>query len=286
MKLLLFHSTICKYICQIYFIFSTNVFTYLFIYDILFLARKTNKEAQFIMNLHTQVEQYLLELIQSGKLQPGDQIPTESELSAQFSASRPTVRQALSRLTLQGYLVRTKGKGSFVTQPKVLHESTTFLSGYRTELEKRNQEPVTHVLMLELANADIKVAENLHLPIGSKIIKLVRLRSVTNFNKGNPVLYTTVYVPYKRFPQMLEIDFSTTSFYETLAQNGYEVKHATRKLEVVLPDAEISKELKIGRFEPAIFISSTGRTISNEIIEYAESYYPAGCSQFLIEIHK
>ncbi|HIY28389.1 MAG TPA: UTRA domain-containing protein, partial [Firmicutes bacterium] len=82
------------------------------------------------------------------------------------------------------------------------------------------------------------------------------------------------------------VDFTDASFYDILASRGLEVKHASRRLEVVPTPQDIASELKISPFEPAIFISSCGRMESKVPVEYTESYYPAGSSSFLIEIHR
>jgi len=49
-----------------------------------------------------------------GKYLPGEQIPTEKEIAAQFNASRPTVGRALRDLEQHGMLVRRQGAGTFV----------------------------------------------------------------------------------------------------------------------------------------------------------------------------
>jgi GntR family transcriptional regulator len=64
--------------------------------------------------LYLQIKERLLDRIRSGELRPGDRIPSESELVAQFGVGRPTVRQAVSELVREGYLTRRKGAGSFV----------------------------------------------------------------------------------------------------------------------------------------------------------------------------
>ena len=55
-------------------------------------------------------------MIFSGKLKPGDALPSEGELAAQFCVSRQTVREALRRLELSGFVVVQKGAsgGPFV----------------------------------------------------------------------------------------------------------------------------------------------------------------------------
>ena len=47
---------------------------------------------------------------------PGDILPMEPELAEQLGVSRNTVRAALARLTLENYIVRIKGQGTFVNR--------------------------------------------------------------------------------------------------------------------------------------------------------------------------
>ena len=56
----------------------------------------------------------LREQITEGALCPGDKLPTESELVAQFSVSRQTVRQALSLLKKDGFIETRQGSGSII----------------------------------------------------------------------------------------------------------------------------------------------------------------------------
>jgi DNA-binding LacI/PurR family transcriptional regulator len=59
---------------------------------------------------------FLLGEIKSGKLLPGDRVPSEKELCGQFSVSRITSKRALELLTEQGYITRFPGRGSFVAK--------------------------------------------------------------------------------------------------------------------------------------------------------------------------
>ncbi|MFI0368574.1 GntR family transcriptional regulator [Actinomadura sp. 1N219] len=70
----------------------------------------------------------LLRRIESGDLTPGDgsnsrrRLPPEKDLESHYSASRNTVRDALSYLQQQGYVVSEQGKGTFVLRrPDIVH---------------------------------------------------------------------------------------------------------------------------------------------------------------------
>ena len=237
-------------------------------------------------SLHEQAAEYIRARVLSGEYPLGSQIPTENELCALLGVSRPTLRQALDRLTREGLLLRIKGKGTFVTEPKVVHESTSFITGYRAESERNHRTMRTRVLHIGRERASEAVAAALELTVGARVTRLVRLRHLEGYRNEAPVVYTTVYVPAALFPDMDKLDFTDLSFYEVLARRGLEVRRTSQRLEVVPPPAEVAARLGISAFEPVIFITSTGRTAAGQPVEYAESYYPAGSSSFLIEVHR
>lgn len=224
--------------------------------------------------------------IVSGAYPLDSRLPTEHELAGQMGVSRPTVRQALDLLAREGLVVRVKGSGTFVSQPKLVHESTSFISGYREESRKKHRMLRTRVVCLQEELADDRVAEALRIAPGSLVTRLTRVRHLENVYGNAPVVYTTVYVPVELFPDMPKTDFTDASLYEKLEAMGRSVVHASRRLEVVMPPAEVTAGLCITAFEPVIYIVSRGLTHSGLVVEYSESYYPASRSSFRIEVDR
>src|SRR5690625_5377240 len=68
--------------------------------------------------LYYQLKEILQQEIMSGKLKPGDAIPSERELIDYYKISRTPVRQAINDLVTEGFLVRRHGKGTFVADRK------------------------------------------------------------------------------------------------------------------------------------------------------------------------
>jgi len=68
-----------------------------------------------------QVAEQLRSLIEAGVLRPGQRLPTEAVLAAEFGVSRATVREALRLLSAQGMVRKAKGTGggSYVNVPTV-----------------------------------------------------------------------------------------------------------------------------------------------------------------------
>ncbi|WP_161485733.1 MULTISPECIES: GntR family transcriptional regulator [Gracilibacillus] len=65
--------------------------------------------------LYEQIYKSLKEDIITAKYQVGDQIPSEKELSKYFDVSIITIKKALEKLTDEGLVSRTRGKGTFVS---------------------------------------------------------------------------------------------------------------------------------------------------------------------------
>ena len=84
--------------------------------------------------LYARVETELGANIVDRTFPPGTQLPTEDELIARFDVSRTTVRKAIQNLAGRGLVEIRRGKGTFVTEPKIAHELTE-LSGFVEDME-------------------------------------------------------------------------------------------------------------------------------------------------------
>ena len=58
----------------------------------------------------------ILGSIMEGEFKEGDKLPTELALTERYAASRPTIREALSRLRSDGITSTRQGSGTFVTR--------------------------------------------------------------------------------------------------------------------------------------------------------------------------
>ncbi|MFD0717584.1 GntR family transcriptional regulator [Paenibacillus sp. GCM10027626] len=94
----------------------------------------TNRQIPKYMKLKKE----LLSWFEAGKLQYGEQVPSENEIAEQFGVSRQTVRQTFGELEKEGWLERIQGKGTFARNPerregeqaKTIGIITTYISDY------------------------------------------------------------------------------------------------------------------------------------------------------------
>src|SRR5260370_14477624 len=66
---------------------------------------------------YRQVYEDLHSAIRTGSFQPGERLPSESELGERYNTSRITVAKALKELQLQGLVSRPAGSGTHVLVP-------------------------------------------------------------------------------------------------------------------------------------------------------------------------
>lgn len=66
--------------------------------------------------------------IRLGRLKPGQRVPSESELIAQYRVSNTTARRCLDEMEAAGWLERKRGKGTYVSQmAETLHQQRVAL---------------------------------------------------------------------------------------------------------------------------------------------------------------
>lgn len=136
------------------------------------------------------VQAFLEEQIATGVLTPGDKLPTERTLSAQFGLSRNSVRNALRVLEERGKITRMIGRGTFVTgrQPKIQSANSICPDASPAEVMEVR-------IMLEPAVAEILVtrANGADLDyMATCLEKSEAARSWNDFEKWDAALHATM----------------------------------------------------------------------------------------------
>ena len=98
--------------------------------------------------LHHQLRNTLQDQIDRGILRPGQQIPHERQYADHLGISLAPVRQALLELVRQGYLLRVRGKGTFVRDDKVI-EKINLLGSFTDSLRSQGLAPSFTVICAE-----------------------------------------------------------------------------------------------------------------------------------------
>lgn len=123
----------------------------------------------------------LRDRIQGGLYAYRDLLPTEKELTTEFSCSRNTLRRALSMLADEAFVQPIHGKGVRVIWREETHNVTGVLEGIESfgEYAARNGlVPSTHVELVETVICDKALAVRSGFEIGDLLKHVVRVRSL------------------------------------------------------------------------------------------------------------
>jgi GntR family transcriptional regulator len=226
--------------------------------------------------LYLQIEEELRDQIESGRLGPLAQVPSESELADTFGVSRMTARKALERLVGDGMLFRQPGKGTFVAPLKLAHGASQGLS-FSAAMRAQGLRCATHVLEAGLVRAPSNVARTLGLPVGAQAVAMRRLRIVEDV----PVAIHMSYLP-AGLSSLLDADLSG-SLSELMASVGARVERSEDTVEAVLATGDEAELLHVSQGAPLVFIRGTAYAATNEPVRFTEALYPGERWRFRLD---
>lgn len=219
--------------------------------------------------LYYQLKKKIENIIKSGKLKPGDAIPTEIEFMKRYAVSRTTVRNAILQMVNEGYLRRVIGKGTFIKTHPIKSKILGNLIGFSKEMEQKGISHFTKVLGKDIVLAPIRVADMFQITTNDLVFYLKRLR----FVEGKPIIIVENYVPAYLCPGIEKEDFKNGSLYNLLKTKfGLNIHHGRREFE---PINSLSKEeielLEVSPGTPLLYVESVTFTENNVPIEYFQS---------------
>ncbi|WP_194165578.1 GntR family transcriptional regulator [Oceanobacillus sp. CFH 90083] len=203
--------------------------------------------------IYKQVYSWLKDLIENGKLGPGEQLPPETLLSSDLNVSRHTIRKVMDILTNEGYLYRQPGKGTFVNYRKSNYK-LTYLNSFSEQMKELNKVPSAKVLEIENnLKPSQSLKEKLNLSQFERLTRIYRLR----FADGKPMSLEEVYLSSNLAPGLTEMDLDNNSLY-TILENDYKltIKHADMKLGAVAASNDQAEHLQVKPNSPLVFMES------------------------------
>ncbi|MCF0230118.1 MAG: GntR family transcriptional regulator [Parasporobacterium sp.] len=231
---------------------------------------------------YLEVKNQLSEKIDDGVYPVGEMIPTENELMESFNVSRITIRRALAELEAEGYIYRLQGKGTFV-KDEDRQQDLFILTSCTEDIKRMGMTPSRITVESKITDADRKTREHLKLNTGDEVLCLKRVYLAD----GEPINYTTSYLPLKLFPGLDKYDFGMQSLYEVL-ESHYDTKilKSIRTIEAVLAPEDVCELLDVENNVPLILFKSvvTGKVSGKELpIETFKCYYRSDKFSFAIQ---
>jgi GntR family phosphonate transport system transcriptional regulator len=229
--------------------------------------------------LWRQIANRMQQDIASGARKPGEQLPTEADLSARFGVNRHTVRRALEELSRDGLVRVEQGRGSFVAED-VLDYAVEARTRFSEWIRKHNKEPSGQVLQLREIAADSRVAAGLGLRANSRVVLLERV----GFADDRPVGLTRHYFPPTRLKGILDALQTCPRITDALRAVGVDdyLRLQTR-VTARLPTQTEADLLRMARNRPVLVTENVNVDRDNTIVEFAIGCYPTPRVQIVFE---
>lgn len=228
--------------------------------------------------LYYQLRQLLVEKIQNGQWNPGDILPTEQQLQNEHDLSRTTVRQAIREIELEGLVTRYRGKGTFVSEPKLTHspEPHHSLAQY---LIQQGKTPGWKVLSKEWRPPTEDIAARLQVARDLQVFHLRRLRLADK----EPIGYHVTHVSPAFAEAIEEKSLSNGGSLNYLRRNSLlKNSRAIRTIEAVPANEEDSALLSVEVGAPMLLVQRLVVSAEGDPIEDLHAVYRGDRFQYQI----
>src|SRR4051812_3612177 len=211
--------------------------------------------------------------IESGRIANGTVFMNEISLAEQIGLSRPTMRRAMQDLVDKGLIVRRRGVGTRVVQPKV--RRPLGLSSLYEDLVRSGQAPSTTVLDNEVVPCEKQVADRLGIPTGADVLRLVRLRSALN----NPIAKMTNYLP-ESLGRFSREELEEQGLYMLMSARGIQLHSATQTVGARKATAAEARLLGEPRNAALLTMQRTAYDDNGAAVEFGTHVYAASRFSF------
>lgn len=156
---------------------------------------------------YAQVKAQVLRRIRNGRWRAGDRIPSEHELMREFGVARMTVGRALRELTDEGWLLRTRGVGTFVGGEPRAESHPVEIRNVAEEIAARGHAHRAEPVKLEDVELDDEIAAAMEREPGTSVF----FSEIVHWEGDQALQFERRWVAPEFAPDYLEQDFTRTT---------------------------------------------------------------------------
>jgi len=226
--------------------------------------------------LYQQVYSAITDAIRTGRLRPGDRLPTERQFCEQLEVSRATVRRALGRLVEEGLVEAQVGRGSFVRAGlDSFAEPPNTLMSFTELAEARGLEASAEVISQMTRSAVPEEALAFKIGVHSLVFEISRLRMLD----AAPFALDRTRIPLDIAPDLPSQDFTKASIYEALEAAGAAPVTADVVVSAAVANESRAKALDISLGSALLVCTTMSHDIAGHLVEIGEITYRADLYQ-------
>lgn len=222
--------------------------------------------------IYYQLKEDIKQNIAKGVWKVGQCIDSERELSERYGVSRMTIRQALGELVHEGILIREKGKGTFVCDPKVKQRD---MMSFSETIDKSKLPLETKVLDFRRISTPNEMQDLLPF---DEVYLINRLRIVDGIGVANEI----VHIPCDYCGYMDE-EVLCGSLYKLIESYGYSIEHSEASISAIVMDDYYRELFQTTEQLPLIKIHSKNITSDGRLLFVEESVYRS--DKYILEVN-
>jgi len=211
--------------------------------------------------------------INEGEFGTSGLLSSEAGLSAEYKASRVTIRKALDVLRAERLVDSRQGSGWFVSSDP-LRQSLDHLETIEQQLEAQGLTSERQVLRFGFRPASPDISATLE---SDEVLEVVRV----NLADGEPFAAITVWCHPEIGATLTRADVEARTFQELLRDD---IGHATQTIGAVAADAAVAAQLAVPEGSPLLRIARTTSSQSGQNILVSEHLYPAHRTEFSVQL--
>jgi len=201
--------------------------------------------------LYAQITRALAHDIESGRLEPGDKLPSEQDFTVLFQASRMTVNRALRRLADDGMVTR-KRRGGTVVAARVRDHAVLDIHDIQDDITASGATYHYELIFTAVGPANSRIAAMLSISAGDPVAH-IRCR---HFGDGEPILLEDRHI---NLATVLNLD---VAIFDKTPPNTWLIGHvpwsrASLSVTAISADHQISQDLSVPMGAPCLRVDRT-----------------------------
>ncbi|SJZ76807.1 GntR family transcriptional regulator [Pilibacter termitis] len=222
--------------------------------------------------------------IVTGFYKGGEILPKETEVGKEFSASKLTVKKAFDMLVDDGFIIKQRGKGTFVqeispSEIEILAEANQFLG---TTALNPKQNVTSQVFVFETVTVPENVADRLNMNPKGKVYKIVRVRQIDGF----PTVLEYTYMPVTVIPDLKLKDVQQSIYHYIEHKVGLKISLARRTITARKATKDEAEKLQLEENDPVVEVRQIGYLADGTAFESSTSVHRYDKYGFEIVLHR
>jgi GntR family transcriptional regulator len=215
--------------------------------------------------------------IASGRLRPGDDVPTEGELAARWHTSRGPIRNALAALRQDGLIETTRGRPGRVIERRA-YQAVDVSIPFTKWARETGATPGAVTQQVGLRRSAADQAALLGIEAGDLVVEVLRLRTLD----GRPTMVErlTYIEPVGR--HLFDVDLDTVSITEFLESRGVTSAEVDHEIDAVAADAMDADLLDLVIGAPVLRLRRITRDPDGRTIEASDDRYRSDIVRFTV----